>query len=85
MKMIKAVCTCKGNSETDTVLAIDQGRFDFIQQWGLSTWLGVAILALLTGGFWLAVILIWHVGEILNPTYRCNQCNAEVAPKQFRL
>lgn len=30
MKMIKAVCTCKGNSETDTVLAIGQGRFDFI-------------------------------------------------------
>ena len=85
MKMIKAVCKCKGNSETDTVLAIDQGRFDFIQQWGLFTWLGVAILALLTGGFWLAVILICHVGEILNPKYRCNQCNAEIAPKQFRL
>ncbi len=85
MKMIKAVCKCKGNSETETVLAIGQGRFDFIQQWGLLTWLGVVILALLTGGFWLAVILILHVGEILNPKYRCNQCNAEIAPKQFRL
>lgn len=83
--MLKAVCECKGSSETDTVLAIGQGRFDFIQKWGLLTWLGVAILALLTGGLWFAVILVWHVGELLNPKYHCNQCNAEIAPKQFRL
>lgn len=83
--MLKAVCECKGSSETDTVLAIGQGRLDFIQNWGLITWCGVALMVLTTGGLWLAVILVWHVGDLLKPKYHCNQCNAEIAPKQFRL
>lgn len=82
--MIKAVCVCKAMAEANPVLAVKRERFAFIDEWGSGTLLMVVILALATGGAWLSVIAAYHLEEILNPKYHCNQCNAVIPQKQFR-
>ena len=85
MNMVKAVCECKNMSEDDLVVAVQRERFGFISEWTLWIWIVVTILSLLTGGFWLLFIVGYHYADILKPKYHCNQCNAEIPSKQFRL
>ena len=85
MNMVKAVCECKNMSEDDLVVAVQRERFGFIDEWTLWIWIMVAILTLLTGGFWLLFIAGYHFGDILKPKYHCNQCDAVIPSKQFRL
>ncbi len=85
MDMVKAVCECKNMSETDLVVAVQQERFGFIDKWGFLIWVAVFVLTLLTGGFWLVFIIGYHFDDIVKPKYYCNQCNAVIQPKQFRL
>lgn len=84
MDTIKAVCECKNMDEGNTVLAVKQGRFAFINQWGFFTWLMVCIMVLATGYLWIGAIIGWHFGDIFNPKYHCNQCEVVVPHKQFR-
>ena len=79
-----AICECKGMSEHDTVIALRRGRFHFIEDWGLLTWIGVTVMFIATGSLWLGAILGWHISDILNPKFFCNQCNSEINRKQFR-
>lgn len=83
--MIKAVCECKKISENDLIVAVQRERFSFLDAWSGWTWVGVVILTLLTGGFWLLAVIGFHFNDILKPEFRCNQCNAIIVPKQFRL
>ena len=83
--MVKAVCECKNMSEDDLIIAVQRERFAFIDEWTLWIWLAVAVLTLLTGGFWLVFIGGWHFDDIFRPKYYCNQCDAVISPKQFRL
>ncbi len=85
MNMVKAVCECKDMSETDLIVAVQNERFGFIDIWGFWTWASVFILTLLTGGFWLFFVAGYHFNDIVRPKYYCNQCNAVIPPKQFRL
>ncbi len=85
MNMVKAVCECKDFSEDDLVVAIQRRRFAFLDTWGFWIWLGVFILILMTGGFWIVVVLVYHFDEIIRPKYYCSQCDEIVLPKQFRL
>ncbi len=85
MNMVKAVCECKNMSEDDLVVAVRRERFSFIDDWGVLIWIMVAILTLLTGGFWLLFIAGYHFGDILKPKYHCNLCDAVIPSKQFRL
>jgi hypothetical protein len=85
MDAIRAVCACRDMSEADLILAVKRGRFQFIEKWGILTWMIVLLLSFATGGIWLGVVLGWHYGDILNPKYHCNHCDATIAPKQFRL
>jgi hypothetical protein len=84
MKLIKAVCQCSAVSETNTVLAIEQGRLAFMDAWGFFTWTAVLVMILFTGGFWVGLIFGWHIKDIVNPKYRCNQCESVILPKDFR-
>ena len=85
MNMVKAVCECKNMSEDDLVIAVQRERFAFIDEWTLWIWLAVAVLTLLTGGFWLVFIVGYHFDDIFRPKYYCNQCDTVISPKQFRL
>ena len=83
--MVKAICECKKLSEDDFVVAVQEGRFSFMEEWSIWIWIGVVLLTLLTGGFWILVILIYHYKDIANPKYYCSQCEREIEPKQFRI
>ena len=85
MNMVKAVCECKNMSEDDLVIAVQRERFAFIDNWTLWIWFAVVVLTLLTGGFWLVFIVGYHFDDIFRPKYYCNQCDAIISPKQFRL
>ncbi len=85
MNMVKAVCECKNMSEDDLVVAVRRERFYFIEEWGILIWIMVAILTLLTGGFWLLFIAGYHYADLLKPKYYCNLCDVEIPSKQFRL
>lgn len=85
MDMVKAVCNCKNISENDLVVAVKRERFYFLEEWSSLIWIMVVILALLTGGFWLLFIAAYHYKDILEPKYYCNQCDAVIPLKQFRL
>ena len=82
--LVKAVCTCKGLSEADTVVAIKRSRFAFIDEWGFFTWFAVIILAIITSGVWVFFILGWHYKHLIDPKYYCNQCQTEIPVNQFR-
>ena len=84
MDTIKAVCKCRNMDEANTVLAVKQGRFDFIEKWEGFTWLMVIVLVLATGAFWIGGIIGAHFSDIFNPKYHCNQCDSVVPQKQFR-
>jgi len=85
MSMVKAVCECKNNSEDDLVVAIQKDRFFFINDWSIWIWLGITFIVIVTGGFWLFVIVGYHFSDIFNPQYYCSQCERLVASKQFRI
>ena len=85
MNMVKAVCECQSMSETNLIIAVQQERFGFIDQWSLLIWLVVIIFTVLTGGFWLLFIVGYHFDNIVKPKYHCNQCDTLIYPKQFRL
>ncbi|RLA66636.1 MAG: hypothetical protein DRQ78_03895 [Epsilonproteobacteria bacterium] len=85
MNMIQAICECKNMSEADFVIAVKDEPFSFIDKWGFWTWFVVFVLTLITSGIWLAVIFGAHLIEILNPKYRCSQCNRDISPQQFRV
>ncbi len=85
MNMVKAVCECKNMSEDDLVVAVQKERFAFLDTWSFWIWVGVVVLTLLTGGFWLLVAMGYHLGEIVSPKYYCSQCDEIVLPKQFSL
>jgi len=76
MDIIKAICKCRDMDEGNIVLAIKPGRFAFIEKWGFFTWLNVSILVSATRSVWIAAIIGWHFGDIFNPKYHCNQCDA---------
>src|SRR5690554_4394135 len=84
MQIISAVCQCRDFSEDNKVVAIKQNRFAFVEEWGVFIWIAALLMVFITGGFWIFLILGWHLGDVLNPIYTCNQCNAEIQPKQFR-
>ena len=52
---------------------------------GFSTWLMMALLTLITGGFWLGLIAGWHIDDLVNPKYYCNRCDKIVRQAQFRI
>ena len=83
--MVKAVCECKNMSENDLIVAVKRERFYFIEKWGILIWIMVAVLTLLTGGFWLLFVLGYHFEDILKPKYYCNQCGALIHLDQYRL
>ena len=85
MQTIKAVCECKNMSEEDQVVAVQRDRFKFLDDWSVLIWIGVVIMTLITGGFWLIGILTYHFNDILRPQYYCSQCERLVFPKQFRI
>lgn len=85
MNTIQAICECKNMSESDLVVAVKDEPFNFIASWSLWTWIAVFMLTLLTGGIWLAVIFGVHLNDIIKPKYRCNQCNRDIHPQQFRI
>ncbi len=76
---------CQNMSEANLIVAVQQERFGFIDEWGVLIWTAVIILTILTGGFWILFIAGYHFNDIVTPKYYCNQCNAIVHPKQFRL
>ena len=83
--MVKAVCECKNDSEDDLVVAVQKNRFSFINDWSIWVWIGVVLMAMLTGGFWLLVIVGYHFSDIFDPKYYCSQCERLVTSKQFRI
>ena len=85
MNMVKAVCECQNMSEDNLIVAVQQERFNFINQWGFWIWLVVIVFTILTGGFWLLFIAGYHFDDIVRPEYYCNQCDALIYTKQFRL
>ena len=72
-------------SEEDQVVAVQRDRFKFLDDWSVLIWIGVVIMTLITGGFWLIGILTYHFNDILRPRYYCSQCERLVFPKQFRI
>ena len=71
--------------EDDQVVAVQRDRFKFLDDWSVLIWIGVIIMALITGGFWLVGILGYHFNDIFRPQYYCSQCEQLVLPKQFRI
>ncbi len=85
MQIVKAVCECKKMSEDDLVVAVQRERFSFINKWSIWTWVGVVLLTLLTGGFWLLIIAGYHLNDLIRPQYYCSQCERLIPPSQFRI
>ncbi len=85
MNIIKAVCECKNMYEDDLIVAVQQDRFKFLDEWSIMIWIGVVIMTLLTGGFWLIGIVGYHFNDIFRPQYYCSQCERLVVASQFRI
>ncbi len=85
MNTIKAVCECRNMSEDNLIVAVQRDRFKFLDNWTILIWVGVVLMTLLTGGFWLVGIVSYHFNDIFRPLYYCSQFERLVLPKQFRI
>ena len=71
----KAICKCKGKSESDLVSAIEKAPWHILH----------AILTVCTVGVWGAfwiITIIWHK---MIPEYQCQMCKATIPRKQLRV
>lgn len=85
MKLIKAVHSCKKNSEEELVTGIKDGPFEFLRRWGVFAWLLNGILVIATAGVWIACILGFYLLDILSPRYTCQNCGGPIKRKNYRL
>jgi predicted RNA-binding Zn-ribbon protein involved in translation (DUF1610 family) len=82
MDSVKAICSCNGKQEDDLVLAI---REKPLERWGFWTWTFVILFVLVTTGGALPFVTGWVMGRYwLDPTYRCQHCEAEIEKTEFR-
>jgi len=79
---IKAICSCKDNSEKDLVVAVRQSPMD---GWGCLVWSLNIFLLIITLGGWLAFLGGWMLASYLFfPKYKCQFCNKSINNENIR-
>ena len=75
-----AICSCKGNSTTDLVVAVKMGVFE------MSTLAFIInfVLTVVTLGSWLMVLGGYFFIRLFSSIYKCQFCNKIIDENQFR-
>ena len=76
-----AICSCKGNSTTNLVVAVKVGFFEM--SW--ISWIIHIVLSIITLGSWLGILFVWEIFcYFFTPSYKCQFCNKSIEKSQFR-
>lgn len=80
--MLKAICSCKENSEDDLVLAFPKKAM--CAKWGFFMWFIQICLTVFTGFAWLFLLIPYEVTQYFlyeRGKYECQFCGEDI-PKQ---
>ena len=81
---MKAICDCKARSENALVVAVQDGRFDWITRWTAVDWIVNLIGFVVLPFVWAGAIFGWNAKSMFYPKHHCASCKAVVEEDQLR-